>query len=323
MIIVSGIQPSGSLHLGNYFGAIQQQINLQDKGESFYFIANYHALTSLHNAEKLKEYTLEIAAAYLALGLDPAKATLFRQSDVPEVTELAWILATATGFGLMHRSHAFKDKVEKGLHPNVGLFTYPILMAADILIYQGDLVPVGPDQIQHIEIAQDIAGSFNSEFSQNIFKKPQPQVSQYGKIPGLDGQKMAKSQGNIIPLFVTGKTLQRYVSSIVTDSKDFQTEPLDPTTDIIFKLYSLMASAEEIEKLRDHYLNDRTFGYGHAKQLLKDKIEKFFADATNRYQHLKTHPQEIEIILQNGAKKARERAQQTLNEVKKVVGLNG
>lgn len=322
MIIVSGIQPSGLLHLGNYFGAIQQQIALQNQGEAYYFIANYHALTSLHDAEKLRKYTFDIAAAYLALGLNPEKAALFKQSDVPEVTELSWILNNVTPFGSMHRAHAFKDKVEKGLSANIGLFTYPILMAADILIYGGELVPVGQDQVQHVEIAKDIASSFNHAFGQDFFKEPKYQLSVGSKVPGIDGEKMAKSRGNVIPLFGSPKEIQKAVSSIVTDSKDYTKEPLDPVKDTIFKLYSLMATMEEVEGLRQKYLLDRTFGYGHAKQLLKQKIEITFAEANQKYSEFQKNPQLVEAILQKGATKARDRALVTLKKVRQIVGLD-
>lgn len=321
MIIVSGVQPSGELHLGNYFGAIQQQIELQNLGEAYYFIADYHALTTLHDAKKLNEYSFNIAAAYLALGLDPQKAILFKQSDVPEVTELAWILATVTNYGLMQRSHAFKDKVDKGLPANVGLFTYPILMAADILLYQADVVPVGPDQVQHIEMAQDIAGSFNSFFKTNVLKKPKFQLSNHGKIPGIDGQKMSKSYGNVIPLFKLGKELQKLTSSIVTDTKDFKTEPLDPENNTVFDLYKLFANTFEIEAMKDNYINNRDFGYGHAKLLLKGKIEEKFEAATKKFNMYKDHPQAVRDVLEMGKNKAKSKAKETLNKVRSIVGF--
>jgi tryptophanyl-tRNA synthetase len=322
MIIVSGIQSSGELHLGNYFGAIQHQIELQHRGDVYYFIADYHALTSLHDAAKLREYSQTIACAYLALGLDPNKATLFRQSDVPEVTELSWILSTVTPYGLMARSHAFKDKVDKGLSPNIGLFTYPVLMAADILLYGADLVPVGPDQVQHVEIAQDIAASFNHAFKTEILKRPEIQLSVHGKVPGLDSQKMAKSRGNVIPLFVLGKALQKHTGAILTDTKDFTKESLTPE-DTICKLYDLFATDEEKAALRQNYRDNRAFGYGHAKQLLKNKIEEYFAKPTEKYLYYKAHLAEVEDILKQGQQKARSRAKATLNEVRLAVGLPG
>lgn len=321
MIIVSGLQPSGLLHLGNYFGAIQQQIALQDRGEAYYFIANYHALTSLHDPNSLRRYTQEIASAYLALGLDPQKATLFRQSDVPEVTELSWILSNVTSFGLMSRGHAYKDKVEKGLSPNIGLFTYPILMAADILIYGGELVPVGQDQIQHVEVAKDIAASFNAAFQVDLFKEPKYQLSVGSKVPGIDGQKMAKSQGNVIPIFGTSKEIKKRVSTIVTDSTDYTKEPLNPENDTIFKLYSLVANPQEIEDLRNKYLHDRAFGYGHAKQLLHQKLETYFSSAQKKYQEYQNNPEQVNQILLDGAARARKQAQIALKAVRHAVGL--
>jgi len=322
MIIVSGVQPSGQLHLGNYFGAIKQQIELQDQGQAYYFIADYHALTSLHDAEKLRQCTFEIAAAYLALGLDPGKAILFKQSDVPEVTELSWILSNVTSYGLMTRSHAFKDKIEKGLSANIGLFTYPVLMTADILIYGGELVPVGQDQVQHVEIAKDIAASFNSVFKVKLFKEPKYILSAGAKVPGTDGEKMAKSRGNVIPIFGNPKQLKKAVSNIVTDSRDYTKEALDPEKDNVAKLYSLVATKEEVDILKNKYLDDRTFGYGHAKQLLYDKLTQLFDEANQRYQQYHQQPEIVREILSKGAREARVQAQITLQKVRSAVGLD-
>src|SRR5438128_2708255 len=215
--ILSGIQPSSKLHLGNYFGAIKQHIALQEEGDAFYFIANYHALTTLQDPQRLRELTLDVAIDYLALGLSPDKATLFKQSDVPEVTELTWLLSTVTGMGLLERAHSYKDKVAKGIPAKVGLFTYPVLMAADILIYQSDIVPVGADQVQHIEMTQDMAGYFNTTYGE-VFKRPEAQQSETPKVPGTDGQKMSKSYNNTIEIFAEGSALKRSVMGIVTDS---------------------------------------------------------------------------------------------------------
>ena len=215
--ILSGVQPSGRLHLGNYFGAIKQHIDLQDEGQCFYFIANYHALTTIQDPQALSQNSLDIALDYLALGLDPDKSIFFRQSDVPEVTELAWILATVTNMGLLERAVSFKEKVKKGIEASVGLFTYPVLMAADILIYRSHVVPVGKDQIQHVEMTQDIAGKFNQAFSE-VFPIPAYRLDKESKVPGIDGQKMSKSYGNTIDIFAEGKALKKTVMSIVTDS---------------------------------------------------------------------------------------------------------
>lgn len=320
MRTISGIQPSGELHLGNYFGAIEQHLKLQHEGEAFFFIADYHALTTLRDPDKLREYTLDVAATYLALGLDPQKCVFFRQSDVPEVTELAWILSCVTNMGLLNRAHAYKDKTQKGIDASVGLFTYPVLMAADILIYKADLVPVGQDQVQHVEITQDIAQAFNAAFSP-VFVRPEHRLSAAAKVPGIDGQKMGKSYNNTIPIFATGKRLKKIVNSIVSDSKDFRTEPLDPNTDNTFAIYSLFANEEEKARMRSDYIDNRSFGYGNAKQALITKIEEKFGAATERYEALKRQPEGVECILKAGAIKARLTARQTLDEALQATGL--
>jgi tryptophanyl-tRNA synthetase len=319
--ILSGVQPSGELHIGNYFGAIEQHVRLQSEGDSFYFIADYHALTSVQDAPRLRELTLDVAAHYLALGLDPKKATFFRQSDIPEVTELAWLLSVATGMGLLERAHSYKDKVAKGIHPSVGLFTYPVLMAADILIYRSNLVPVGYDQIQHVEMTQDMAQSFNAAFHTDVFVRPEHRMNAAAKVPGIDGQKMSKSYNNTIPIFARGKKLKKVVGQIVTDSKDFTKEPLDPTTDNVFAIYSLFATEEEKAEVARKYRDDRSFGYGHAKQLLTEKIEQKFGPAADRYEKLKASPGEIEDVLRDGARKARAIARATLDKAREACGL--
>jgi len=318
MKYLSGIQPSGSLHLGNYFGAIAQHLQLQS-ADAAYFIADYHALTSLHDAKLLNQYVLEIAATYLALGLDPHKVLFYRQSDVPQVTELAWILSTVTGMGVLQRAHAYKDKVEKGLPASVGLFSYPVLMAADILIFDTEFVPVGGDQIQHVEMAADIAASFNAAVGEEVLRKPSHQVSPATKVLGIDGQKMSKSYHNTIPIF--SDNYQKYVSKIKTDSKDFKTEPLTTNDDITFHLLSLLNTTEEQDALRNSYLNDRTFGYGHAKQLLVAKLEERFGDSRKRFKELMEHPNLIKLALNVGGCRAQEIAQQKLLKVREAVGL--
>src|SRR6516162_5640772 len=251
--ILSGVQPSGKLHLGNYFGAIKQHIELQEQNDCFYFIANYHAMTSVRDAagknrriraaDMLRQNTFEAALDYLALGLDPNKAVFYRQSDVPEVTELSWILATVTNMGLLERAVSYKEKVDKGIEASVGLFTYPILMAADILIVRSNIVPVGRDQVQHIEMTQDMAGKFNRAYRE-IFPIPEYHLDKESKVPGLDGQKMSKSYGNTIGVFAEGKSLRKTVMSIVTDSSTVA-DPKDPDRCNIFALYSLFATEEE------------------------------------------------------------------------------
>jgi tryptophanyl-tRNA synthetase len=275
--ILSGVQPSGELHLGNYFGAIVQHLALQHQGDALFFIADYHALTTVEEnakaknvtpAEFVRSHTRDVAATYVALGLDPTRATFFRQSDVPEVHELTWMLECVTGMGLLERAHSYKDKLAKGLRPTVGLFTYPALMASDILIYRSNLVPVGADQVQHIEMAQDMAGSFNALFGE-VLVRPEARLSEVPKVPGTDGQKMSKSYGNTIPLFASGKALKKAVNAIVTDSKDPKQGPLDPATCNAFAIHALFATPEERAALATRYREDRAFpGYGVTKQAI-------------------------------------------------------
>jgi tryptophanyl-tRNA synthetase len=321
MRILSGLQPSGEPHLGNYFGAIEQHLRLQDEGDAFYFIADYHALTTVHDAKVLRDLTIDVAATYLALGLDPTRCTFFRQSDVPEVTELAWLLSCVTGMGLLERAHSYKDKLAHGIHASVGLFTYPALMAADILIYKSNLVPVGQDQVQHIEIAQDMAQSFNAAFGRAVLVRPEPRLSRTPKVPGTDGAKMSKSYGNAIPIFARGKRLKKIVGAIATDSKDYTQEPLDPSTCKVFALYELFATEEEKNEMIHRYVNDRAFGYGHAKQALMAKMDERFGAAAERYEALKASTSEIDDILREGGRRAREVARATIDEAREASGL--
>src|SRR6516162_162513 len=249
--ILSGVQPSGKLHLGNYFGAVKQHIALQDEGLCFYFIADYHALTTIQDPALLRDNTRDVALDYLALGLDPNRAIFFRQSDVPEVTELAWILATVTNMGLLERAVSYKEKVDKGIEASVGLFSYPVLMAADILIYRSNVVPVGKDQVQHIEMTQDMAGKFNRQFGE-VFPIPTFRLDKESKVPGTDGQKMSKSYRNTIEIFAEGKALQKTVMSIVTDSSTVA-DPKDPDRCNVFALYSIFASDDEKAQLAARY----------------------------------------------------------------------
>lgn len=331
--ILSGVQPSGKLHLGNYFGAIKQHLALQGEGDCFYFIADYHAMTTLLDqpivkagerspGEILRENTFDVALTYLALGLDPARAAFFRQSDVPEVTELAWILATVTNMGLLERAVSYKEKVEKGIEATVGLFTYPVLMAADILIYRSHLVPVGRDQVQHLEMTQDMAGKFNRAYGkegQEIFPIPNYRLDRDAKVPGTDGQKMSKSYGNTIEIFAEGSALKKTVMSVKTDSTPLG-QPLNPDTCNVFALYCLFASEEEKAALAEEYRAGRT-GYGNAKKLLLAKIQEHFAAARDRRKELLQHPDTVEDILRDGAKKARAEAQKTMELVRSAVGM--
>jgi len=345
--ILSGVQPSGKLHLGNYFGAIRQHIALQTEGEAFYFIADYHALTSLPDAvakeadeakranrparsakQLLAEQVADVALDYLALGLDPARATFYRQSDVPEVCELAWFLSTLTGMGLLERAHSFKDKTARGLAASVGLFTYPILMAADILAVRSHLVPVGKDQIQHLEMTRDMAGYFNQAYGE-LFPLPQEHLGEAPSVPGTDGQKMSKSYGNTIDIFAEGKALEKAVMGVVTDSTPVD-RPKDPDTCNVVALYKLFASGEEVVRMMALYrdpLHDaesrqgKPFGYGHAKKMLLVKIDGYFAEARERRKHLERNPGLVEEVLQAGAKRARAAARVTLELARAAVGL--
>lgn len=317
--ILSGVQPSGKLHLGNYFGAIRQHIAFQDVGECFYFIADYHSMTSLQDANVLREHVRDVALDYLALGLDPDKAAFFRQSDVPEVTELTWFLSTVAGMGLLERAHSYKDKVARGISPSVGLFTYPILMAADILIYRSNIVPVGQDQVQHLEMTRDMAGSFNSTYKVDLFPLPEAKLDVAAVVPGIDGKKMSKSYGNTIDIFAEGKPLKKVVMSIVTDSTPLEA-PKDPTTCNVFALYSLFASDAEKAELSAKY-RAGGMGYGTAKTLLLEKIESFFANARARRVDLVKNLDHVEAVLQQGAAKARTEAQKTMDLARRAVGV--
>jgi tryptophanyl-tRNA synthetase len=325
--LVSGVQPSGTKHLGNYFGAIAQFLALQEEfaGECYVFIADYHALTTLHDAEQMKKSVFDLAKTYLALGLDPDKTCLFRQSDAPEVTELAWLLATVTGMGLLQRATSYKDKVDKGITPSVGLFTYPILMAADILVYDGSVVPVGKDQIQHIEMAQDMATHFNQTYKDEVLRRPEFRLSKHPYVPGTDGEKMSTSYGNTIPLFETGKPLRKILNRIVTDSTPLG-QPLDPERCNVFNLIKLFADDAELERLTGFYKTGQRdgepFGYGHAKQILQDHIEGHFAPAREKLSHFGEHPELVEATLQRSAEKARVIARETVARCKRACGLS-
>ncbi|HEV3257357.1 MAG TPA: tryptophan--tRNA ligase [Gemmataceae bacterium] len=316
--ILSGVQPSGKLHLGNYFGAVKQHIALQDEGLCFYFIADYHALTTIQDPSTLRDNTSDVALDYLALGLDPDRAVFFRQSDVPEVTELAWVLSTVTNMGLLERAVSYKEKVEKGIEASVGLFTYPVLMAADILIYRSHVVPVGRDQVQHIEMTQDMAGKFNRAYG-NVFPIPDYRLDKESKVPGIDGQKMSKSYGNTIDIFAEGKPLKKTVMSIVTDSSTVA-DAKDPERCNVFALYSLFATPEEKAALAARY-RAGGMGYGEAKQALLAKIEAYFAPARERRKQLAKDAATVDDVLRRGALRARAEAQQTMAVVRESVGM--
>jgi tryptophanyl-tRNA synthetase len=316
--ILSGVQPTGKLHLGNYFGAIRQHIKLQENGECFFFIADYHSMTTINKPNERREYTRDVALDYLALGLDPKKTVFFRQSDVPEVCELAWIFSTITTMGLLERAVSYKDKIARGLEANVGLFTYPVLQAADILIYRSHLVPVGEDQVQHIEMTRDIGERFNRLYGE-VFPIPDYRLDVGAKVPGIDGAKMSKSYNNTIEIFAEGNALKKPVMSIVTDSKGLE-DPKDPTTCTVFALYSLFATQEEQDGLATLY-RAGNFGYGTSKKMLLEKIDTHFAPARAKRKELAADPRTVEDVLQDGARRARAEARKTMDLVRKAVGF--
>jgi tryptophanyl-tRNA synthetase len=325
MRILSGIQPSGVLHIGNYFGMMKPAVALQAEGDALYFIADYHALTSLRDPEALRENSRRVALDFLACGLDPERATLFRHSDVPQVTELAWILSTVAPMGLLERAHSYKDKLARGLPATVGLFGYPILMAADILIYDSDVVPVGKDQKQHIEITRDLAVKMNEIFGPSepdgqIFKLPEARIQAATEtVPGIDGQKMSKSYGNNIDIFADEKEMRKRVMSIVTDSTPVE-GPKDPNKSTIFKLYSLVASKGEIATMREMFLKGGT-GYGDFKKQLFEKLWEYFGPMRKRREEILKDKSYIDDVLARGAKRANEIADQVMQRVRKAVGL--
>jgi len=320
MRVLSGIKPSGRPHIGNYLGAIRQHIELQDKDhECLYFVADYHALTTLRDPALMKEYRKGVVLDYLALGLDPSKVTFFYQSDVPEHSELQWILSTVSPMGLLERAHAWKDaKTKGGRDMNVGLFTYPILMAADILIYNADIVPVGRDQRQHVEIARDIAEKFNN-FYGDTFKLPEPQIEkEVATVIGTDGQKMSKSYNNTISIFEDEETIKKQVMGIKTASIDLA-DPMPIKDDTILYLYEQFSSSAELEELKDKYTAGG-FGYGNAKKALLERLMEYFADArSHRARFAKSN--DLEDIMRDGAKKAHKLAMETMAKVYERTGL--
>ena len=320
MRILSGIQPSGALHLGNYFGMMKPAIELQEKGEAFYFIANYHSMTSLFDAEQRRKNTLEVALDFLACGLDPKKSVLFRQSDVPEVTELAWLLTTVTPMGLLERAHGYKDKIAKGISPNHGLFAYPVLMAADILIYDSNVVPVGRDQKQHVEMTRDIAAKFNETYGQT-FVIPQPQIREEGAVvPGIDGQKMSKSYGNTIDIFGDETSARKRIMGIVMDSRTPQEPKPDAGNNLAIQLLKLVAPVE-VAKDFEQRLRAGGLGYGDLKKALFEHYWNCFAVARARRAELAGNLAYVRQVLQEGATKAHALAQQVLKRAKEAAGL--
>ncbi len=321
MRVLSGIQPSGKLHIGNYFGAIRQYIKLQEQGnECFYFIANYHALTSLRNRAELEEITHHVAMAYLALGIDPERSVFFAQSDVPQVAELCWFLNCVCPVSLMEKATSYKDKLARGLAANMGLFDYPVLQAADIIIYDSNLVPVGQDQKQHIEMTRDLAGKFNREFDAEVLVLPEAYiVPEVAIVPGLDGQKMSKSYDNTIEMFQTPKQTKKRCGQIVTDSTPLE-DPKNPATCNVMALLRLLAEKDEVAEIEKSY-KAGGYGYGHAKNRLAELINEYFAEARDRYAELEKEPDKVRDILREGGRKAREVAEATMQRVREAAGI--
>jgi tryptophanyl-tRNA synthetase len=316
---LTGFQPSGMLHIGNYFGAIKPAVELQTEGEAFYFLADYHALTSIQQPAVLRSYIRESAIDLLACGIDPTRTCFFRQSDVAAVTELAWILSTVTPMGLLERSHSYKDKLARGLPASHGLFAYPILMAADILLYDADVVPVGKDQKQHLEVTRDIANRFNDAFGP-VLKVPEPSIrDEVATIVGLDGQKMSKSYGNTIEIFASEKVLRKKVMSIVTDSTPVEA-PKDPTKSAIVDFYRLLAPAEDVAKMEARYRAGGV-GYGEFKKTLFERLWEFFGPIRERRAEIEAKPEQVEQVLAHGASRARLVADGVMARVRSAVGL--
>jgi tryptophanyl-tRNA synthetase len=319
MRVLSGIQPTGRFHWGNYFGAIRQYIDLQEEHQGYYFIANLHALTTVRDREVLRGNSLDAALDLLALGLDPSRASLFLQSDIPEISELCWLLMTGTPLGLLERCHAYKEKKERGITADAGLFTYPVLMAADILAYDAEVVPVGEDQAQHIEVCRDLARSFNHHFGE-VFVMPRALIlKQSAKVPGTDGEKMSKSYQNTIDIFEPPKVLRKKIMRIQTDSRPME-EPKEPEGDHLFQLYSLFADEAQRNEMADLYRRGG-FGYGHVKSALAEAATEYFAEARDRRSELESDPKRVHEILAAGAEQAREQARKVLLRAQEAVGL--
>lgn len=319
MRVLSGIQPSGQLHLGNYFGSIRPNLYYAQKAESsFYFVADLHALTTLHDPDALRRLRRDTVLDYLACGFDPQKSVLYFQSDIPFHAELAWILSTVTPMGLLERAVSYKEKVEKGIAASAGLFTYPVLMAADILLYSADLVPVGKDQKQHLEMTRDIAIKFNNAFGYTLVV-PEPLIrAEVAVVPGTDGQKMSKSYGNIIPIFGSEKAVKKAIMGIVTDSKDVN-DPKDPDTCVIFQIHKLFLNESERKALAEEYRGG--LAYGEAKKLLLQTVLDHFAPMRKQRDALEKNTRYVEQIMAEGAKKAGIIASETMERVRKATGL--
>ena len=322
MHVLSGIQPTGRFHWGNYFGAIRQYIELQGAAENaFYFIANLHALTTIRDPQQLRQLTLDAALDLLALGLDPNRATLFVQSDVPEVSQLCWLLLSGAPMGLLERCHAYKEKKSRGLTADAGLFNYPVLMAADILAYDSDTVPVGKDQVQHIEVCRDLAASFNHVFGETFVLPKAKLLDASAKVPGVDGEKMSKSYGNTLEVFEDPKGLRKKIMRIVTDSRPIE-QPKEPEGDHLYQLFSLFAGDQQRAEMAATYRRGG-FGYGKVKKALADLAESFFAEARQRRRELEARPQQVRKILGDGTARARKKAAEVLLRAQRACGVKG
>ncbi len=320
MRILSGIQPRGALHLGNYFGMMRPAIELQEKGEAFYFIANYHSMTSLFDAAQRRTNTLDVALDFLACGLDPKKSVFFKQSDVPEVTELAWLLTTVTPMGRLELAHSYKDKIAKGIAPNHGLFAYPVLMAADILIYDSNVVPVGRDQKQHVEVTRDVAIKFNEMYGQT-FVIPEPRIrEEVAVVPGTDGQKMSKSYGNTIEIFGEEKATRKKIMGLVMDSRTPAEPKPDADKNIAIQLLNLVA-APAVAKDWEDRLRAGGLGYGDLKKALFENYWNYFAAARAKRAELAGNLDYVEKVMQDGALKARTLAQTVLKRARRACGI--
>ncbi len=317
--VLSGVKPSGTLHLGNYFGAVRQHIALEQDNDVIYFIADYHSLDPIRDADQRRRLSLDIALDYLALGLDPSQAILYRQSDLPEVTELCWILGTVAPMGLLERAHAYKDQKAQGLKPDVGLFVYPVLMAADILIHSADIVPVGQDQKQHIEMARDLAVKFNLTYGE-VFKLPDPYILEgLATVPGTDGRKMSKSYDNTIEVFAPKKELRKQVMGIVTDSATVE-DPKDPETSSLYALWRLFAAAQERDEMASRFRSGG-LGYGELKKDLFERLLAHFETARKAREELAARPDTVEDVLRDGAQRARETVTPLMAQVRDAAGL--
>ena len=320
MRILSGIQPSGALHVGNYFGMMRPAIELQEKGEAYYFIADYHSMTSITEPEVRRKNSLDVALDFLACGLDPAKSVFFVQSDVPEVTELTWLLGTVTPMGLLERCHSYKDKQAKGIAANFGLFAYPVLMASDILIYDSNIVPVGRDQKQHVEVTRDIAIKFNQLYGE-VFVIPEPQIrDEVAVVPGTDGQKMSKSYDNTIEIFGEEKPLRKKIMRLVMDSRPPEEPKPDADKNIAIQLLRLVASKETATDYENR-LREGGLGYGDLKKALFENYWEYFAEARARRAELEANIDHVHQVLKDGATNARAMAQTVVNRAKKASGL--